>query len=188
MNNLLFHSERPWHGHTLRWTRIGRYYSSPNSLGPEWAFHFTETTGYLVRINSSTLLPVERLLNQLHAMDDSHSPTTTEVQEFQEVPIAKTCPGEIQWNATISRLYEFQQTQLLKHGFLFETGFIMISSALWCQHSEATAHYHHLPPPFTHHQWQSLSWKSGQRVCHQIRHDTWRSTEIHVTNMKIGKW
>ncbi|QGA14107.1 hypothetical protein EYB26_001760 [Talaromyces marneffei] len=74
----------------------------------------------------STLLPVKRLLDQLYPMDDSHSPTTTELREFQGVPIAKICPGEIEWNATISQLDEFQQTQLLKNGILFEKDFIMI--------------------------------------------------------------
>ncbi|KAF3404139.1 hypothetical protein DPV78_003411 [Talaromyces pinophilus] len=74
----------------------------------------------------STLLPVKRLLDQLYPIDDSHSPTTTELHEFQEVPIAKIRPGEIEWNATISQVDKSQQTQLLKNGILFERDFIMI--------------------------------------------------------------
>ena len=45
---------------------------------------------------ASTLLPVKMLLDQLYPTDDSHSPTTAELQQFQEVPIAKIGPGEIE--------------------------------------------------------------------------------------------
>jgi hypothetical protein len=71
----------------------------------------------------TTLLPVKMLLGQLNP-DDSHLPTTA--KQFQEVPIAKICPGEIEWNVPRSQLSEFQRTQLLTNGILFEKGFMMI--------------------------------------------------------------
>jgi hypothetical protein len=132
----------------------------------------------------STLLPVKRLLDQLHPMDDSHSPTTTELQEFQEeVPIAKICPGEIEWNTTISHLDEFQQTQLLKNGILFQEDFIMIKFSPMMPTLES-APPTPLPTMTTYHfrsnttSARALVESLDDELVTKLRDATWWSTEI----------
>lgn len=135
----------------------------------------------------STLLPVKRLLDQLYPMDDSHSPTTTELQEFQEeVPIAKICPGEIEWNATISQLDEFQQTQILKNGILFEKGFIMIKFSPMIPTLESALPSPTPLPTMTTYRFHYSNTTSDRALVEglddelatEIRQYTWWSTEI----------
>lgn len=118
-------------------------------------------------------------------MDDSHSPTTTELQEFQEVPIAKIRPGEIEWNATISQVDKAQQTQLLKNGILFERDIIMIKFSPMVPPLESappsptplpTMPVHYIRPNTTSD--RALVESLDDELVTKLRHYTWWGTEI----------
>jgi hypothetical protein len=125
-------------------------------------------------------------------MDDSHSPTTIELQEFQEeVPIAKICPGEIEWNTTISQLDEFQQTQLLKNGILFEEDFIMIKFSPMMPTLES-APPTPLPTMTTYHfrsdttSDRALVESLDDELVTKLQDATWWSTDIR--RYELGGW
>ncbi|KUL81388.1 hypothetical protein ZTR_09483 [Talaromyces verruculosus] len=124
-------------------------------------------------------------------MDDSHSLTTTELQEFQEVPMAKICPGEIGWNTTISQLDEFQQIQPLKNGILFEKDFIMIKFSPMMPTLES-APPTPLPTMTTYHfrsnttSDRALVESLDDELVTKLRGATWWSTEIR--RHEFGGW
>lgn len=133
----------------------------------------------------STLLPVKRLLYRHYPTEDSYSPTTTELQKFQKVPIAKICPGEIEWDSTISRLNESQQNLLLRNGILFEKDFIMIKFSPLMPTLESAPPSPTSLPIMTTYRFhanttsdRALIESQDDELVTKLRHKAWWSTEI----------
>lgn len=74
-----------------------------------------------------TLLPVKQLLEKLHPICRNSSPPSIVLHEFREgIPIAEIQPRNVKWNVPMSRLNEYQRTELIKNGILFEKNLILI--------------------------------------------------------------